>query len=1393
MLRFLKHLVVVFLIILFAGCSGGGCSSGCSCAGVTPLAEGFNPARRIENSASLRLTDSGVTFLEANLSSLATVLVGGMGMNGIVNFEVPTSMGSLGPVDYTACTNGPNPNSMPPECIAEIDLGNAQLDIAPTAPHNILVTGPLPLRLQSLPMHITYFCIGPICVEDDIEIKLNGMGSCSDNSFANIDLNVDVDISIDSDTNHSRYGYSKIDVNIGVDSNQLQSAIAVCGGFSASILSFLLQIAGGLITDPLINTLNSQVEDQLCQKANPALSPTCPNGTTDVNGVCRYGTTDSDPCASIILGMDGNIDLGGLLASFSPGTKGAFDFLFAAGGHSMRTDGSGFHYGDLNPIGSGVTLGMYGGAEPTDPSGCVPPVDVRLPTAIPIPDELLANTIAGWPAMMEGPHFGFALSERFTNYLLAQAYNSGALCLGITGDALGDSVPLGTSIVGVGLGASSMVELGRMKEPAAIAIAVRPQQPPTITFGNGTDINTDPLIRILLPQASFDFYAWSLDRYIRVMTATMDLDVPLNLESTPEGLLPVLEEVGVSNAVVTNSKLLREDPATIAAALQGLLGSLVGSALGSALPPININDQLVSLGITLDIPPTVAGQGSPGLRLLTKDSDDFLGIFATLGVAPAMAAMATGPDGGQHDQWGGRTEVTDTEAELIGLEVDPAGLEIATYQQDNGPRASLYLSSLLDDGTRAIEWQYKLDKGAWHPFTTRRHLTIEDDWLRTQGRHTVYVRSRVAGDVYSLDPTPAEVTVRVDIEPPRVLVRQQSDGSVVVEAWDAVSRDKDTDVRVRFGHGEAASIAWQSWSAWMSAAEIAPLWPEDADFIEVEAADEEGLVGQARQAIIRGRSTGATSGCNCRLADAASQRRATPAWMLALVLAGLAIWRRRRSVRAACHGARAGVAAKRAIAAAALVLAGGLSGCSCGDTTVDDCRHRGDCTTISPGLIGAYTSAATAPDGTIWVAGYLEANHAQGYFFGDLVVGPLSGGDVKWQVIDGLPAGAIVDPNIFDPKGFRGGNTDAGDDVGLWTSIAIDDSGSPGVAYFDATHRALRYAHMSGGAWSVTIVQQVENADVGRYAKLLYVNGQPVIAYLFIEPSDGGAVKSGVRIATGSSADSASAQWGFEEVDSNPATPCRAYNCASGFACVASTGVCARKTNDCAADCAALECVELAGMSQCEAVMSTGRLETYPEGVGLYVSTAKRPGGGLGIAYYDRVRGNLKVASNAGSGWTAVLVDGEDAMGNDTGDKGIGASLAIDPSDVFHVSYVDGLNETLNYVAVAGGTMPGVPEAADDGIVPGDGQHIVGDDSNIFVTAGGEVRISYQDATSGELRLAVGAPSGNTHMWQVQTTQQDGFAGAFSRQIDVGGSLQVLNWWRVATPAAEGNVRVVTP
>ena len=1393
-LRLLRQVLLVVALLALGGCTGGGCSGSGATPGVTPLFNGFDPAARVQNAGVARLTDSGVAFMEQNLGTIAAKMLGDS--NGQHTFQIPPSNGSYSVlsfplVQYWVCPDGPDPNAVPPTCVAEIDLSGAQLQIDTTAPHNIHIYGPMPVRIQSLPIQLLW-----LIIPSDTWMVLNGNAACPPQAedFADIGLNVQVSIEIDTDPAHARYGYSRIRIpSITITQADLESSIQFCGGWiDEAILNGMSSILIPMLMDSLVGTLTTQIEDKLCQKSNPALDPTCPTGTYDVDGICRYGTLPTDECASTILGTDGNVDFSLALASFSPGTAGGLDYLFAAGGDGLRNDGSGFHWGDLDPIALGATLGLYGGTEPKPVSDCVSPAHMALPTNIPVPTALTGNTVSGWPADLPGPHLGFAISERFANYALAQAYDSGALCLGIGGDTMS---ALNSNLLAVGLKAPSMSELGRLRSSSPVTIVVRPHAPPSVVFGNGTDALTDPSIRLLAPQMSFDFYVWSLDRYVRALSATADLDVPVNLTMTPDGLLPVIDSIGVQNATVESSPLLRELPAELASALGDLVGQTVGSALGSALTPFDLSSALSSFGLGLAIPDSVDGQGSPGIRKLTEGSDNFLAIFA------ALQTVSPQPDQlpPTADTW---AELGEVDLGTLGPTLAALGVPTPMATTADVPHATLRFGSSRDGAPHPSEWQYRIDDQPWHPFTRARTVELHGMWLLEQGRHLIHVRARVAGEPLSLDPSPAELLMRVDSEPPTVRVARDADGRIAVQASDFVSDDEHVLVRTRLGQGRGARTAWREWSEWQPAAELEPLEAGDAERVEVQASDEEGNVGTVSQALSSGAAGAPKKPGKCSVGDVAAVDGRSGWLALGIgVSFGLGCRRARRRPAGVARRSSTGRArvSLRAQLAALLVVAGaGLNvGCSCGsESQAGDCRSHGDCQELSPGLIGEYCSATVAPDGTLWVAGYLEANWAINYAWGDLVVGPYDGTAVQWSVVDGVPSEPPPDTQLFDPRGFRGGQTERGDDVGLWTSIAVDPNGVVGVAYYDATNRALRYASRQGASWSVSKVDQRPFGDVGRYAKLLFVDGLPVVAYLFIEPGDGGAVRSGVRLAHGSSPVAAESSWTFEEVMADPATPCRGAYCTSGTRCVTATGLCTPASSACVPDCTgALGCVDPGTGPECQALSGASALEAYPQALGLYVAAAPHPGGGLGLAFYDRIHGNLYVAAGGNGQWSPVLVDGE-SNGTDTGDRGIGASLAIDGAGHFHVSYVDGGSRALYYALVVDGSSPHTPELVDDGKGIGaalftDGRHRVGEDSNITILPSDEIHITYQDATVGTLRYAHGTPTGDTHAWTVAVVPQDGFAGAFSQQVVVNTAPAILSFWRVASPNAVGNVRVV--
>ncbi|XYI03128.1 hypothetical protein ACMHYB_26565 [Sorangium sp. So ce1128] len=1369
---------------------------------MTPLPAGFKPADRIENAGSARLTQSGLEFLEENLGVLGRALLGG-GDSGVITFSIPRSPGSVlgGIIDYTLCPDGADPGATPPTCTAEIDVGRAALQIQPRAPHNLVIRGPLPVRMQSLPI----FLDGGVLGESTQYVTLNGNDACppDEQTFTNIDVEVELSIEIDVNPQHSRQGYSRVKVTrLSIDEDQLESSLHLdCGGtWVGDALDFVKPIITSFMGS-MSDALKTQLDQQLCQKADPALDPACPDGTNDIGGVCRYGTQATDECASILLGVEGHLDLGRLLAGISPGTQGGFDLLLAGGGTSERDDTSDLTWGDLNPVGNGLTLGLYGGAEPLPISKCVPLSDMVLPAGIPIPDELVANTVSGWPADLPGPHIGLAISERFANYAMNGLYNSGLLCLGISTE----TVPLLNSGT-LGLLAASAKDLALQRESQQVALVIRPQVPPRVTFGNGTNFSDDPLIRIQLERASFDFYIWSLDRFIRFMTATFDLDVPMNLTVTPEGLTPVIETIGVENGKVTNNGLLREDPESIADALGGLLSSQVGQLIGGGLPAIDLNGPLSGLGLSLVLPESVDGAGSPGLRKLTKGQDSYLGIFAAFGMPAQQRAMRS-----------------ETQAELSRKEVRAEGLRLPTMTRDNGPTARLVMSSPLDGGTRAVEYSYRIDSGVWRPFTRDRIVDLRDDWLRLPGRHVISVRSRIAGDPLSLDPTPATVEMVVDVEPPVISIGAAVDGHVPLEVRDMVSDAERAKVRVRLDDG--------AWSPWATAAEMRTVDVGGAADIEVEAVDEEGNLGTARQPLLRGRMPiDPSAGCGCVVAGGSSEGPSGGLWLgLAVAAAAVRLARRGGAPRGAGQPARrardagrrasaprgAGQQARRArglrgaraalAGVAVTALLGSHAGCSCSDEpeveAKDECVAP-DCMTLQAGLVGAYTSVAVAPDKrTVWVAGYAEADWQNAFQWGDLVVGTWDGEAVAWEAIDGVPAEPPIDPARFDVRGFRGGQTDPGEDVGLWTSIAVGPDGEPAVAYYDRTNRGLKFAQKQGDTWAVSSVQQASNSDIGRYAKLLFVKGLPVIAYLAMEPGEEGAVTSSVRLATGESATPEEGAWRFEDVARDEATPCREFLCGEGMKCVRTTGRCAKPlaSGDCDPACGSGQaCIDEGGSPVCAAISDGSRTDTYPEAIGDYIAMAPDAAGGFGLAFYDRIHGNVVIASRSMGAWETRIVDGAAPDGTDTGDVGMGTSLFIDRAGDWHLAYADGRSEGLRYARVKGGTDVEPSEVADDGLgIEGapfeDGQHLVGDDASVFVTAAGEVRISYQDATSGTLRLAIGTKSGDGHSWFVQAIEQQGFAGAFSRIVEVDGRLLIANWWRVGGQITKGDVALVAP
>jgi hypothetical protein len=344
---------------------------------------------------------------------------------------------------------------------------------------------------------------------------------------------------------------------------------------------------------------------------------------------------------------------------------------------------------------------------------------------------------------------------------------------------------------------------------------------------------------------------------------------------------------------------------------------------------------------------------------------------------------------------------------------------------------------------------------------------------------------------------------------------------------------------------------------------------------------------------------------------------------------------------------------------------------------------------------------------------------------------------------------------------IRGGVTDPGPDVGMYTSIAVGPQDVPEVAYQDVDNGSLKFAAKFGGTWQMHVVDagtgKIDPSSGGEIAGLYNSialrsdDGRPGIAYMAEVSDGGGVVRAEVRYAVAQVAQPASAgDWTVMTVDSI-ALP----------------------------------------------AMDPNKPDPYPlpEGLGLFIDATRDPTTQAPVVvYYDRVNGNLKMAAldpKSGVFGTPVVLDGT-ANGQDVGWY---PSVKVDANGVVHVAYQSATKDSLLYI----NTKDNTPELIDDGYrivgtnadgLPEPEFHMVGNNSSLQLTAQGPV-VAYQDSTSHELLTSVRKQSGQ---WQRQTVAggDQNFMGAygFYTASALAGSDLVISNWVIDAPNADNWVEV---
>jgi hypothetical protein len=491
---------------LFALVACGGGSGGCGgCSSLTPIPGGFPQDKRIDNAANIRITESGFAFLKDNIGTLAG---GAIGASNGLSIPIPGTQSAVPVIGNIDICQNVDPAVDPSyECKANINVPGLHLDSLQTAQPNIIeLSGTIPIQVESLPLNV------PIIGGLRVFFDPGNATSCTDihHDFVNVPISAQIAIErVEDPTVPSRNGLSRIkvvslDPQIDdstihiVDRVESNSAVTcfLLGGApccpkglitDSNLLSFIKGLLIGQFTGPL----TAQIENALCTK--PTVDAPCPTGTHEDSGKCLFDD-DTTQCASTVIGLDGSLNVGGLLASVSPTTKGALDIQFAAGGKSNDPVETSFKLGDLYPKNNGATLAMSGGAEahpdPIMPL-CGPVAQVPLPTNVPTPIELFGNDgPTAWDPAPTGenggpPHIGIGISEKFLNYALASVYNSGALCLQVD-SSLNDLLSTSTfAFLIPSLKALQAQTESDTKANAPVGIVINPSIPPVAKIGKG--------------------------------------------------------------------------------------------------------------------------------------------------------------------------------------------------------------------------------------------------------------------------------------------------------------------------------------------------------------------------------------------------------------------------------------------------------------------------------------------------------------------------------------------------------------------------------------------------------------------------------------------------------------------------------------------------------------------------------------------------------------------------------------------------------------------------------------------------------------------------------------------------------------------------------------------